>query len=87
MNRAGRSASRPTSAHQAKSLYPAALSAAVFDDVPAVGIRGDRLEFHRLGADYAGYKGYQRALVIVHGATNSYRNRSFRPRNKDQKRN
>jgi hypothetical protein len=58
------------------------LSAAVFDDVLAVGIRGDRLEFHRLGADYAGYKEYQRALVIVHGASNSNRNRSFRPRNK-----
>jgi hypothetical protein len=58
-------ASRPTSASQAKSLYPAALSAAVFDEVIALAIRGNRLEFHRLGADHAGNERYERALVII----------------------
>jgi hypothetical protein len=55
------------------------LSAAVFDEVIAVAIRGDRLEFHRLGADHAGYERYERALVIIHSTSNSLRNRSFLP--------
>jgi hypothetical protein len=62
----GRQALRPTSAHQAKSFYPAALSAAIFDEVIALAIRGNRLEFHRLGADHAGHERYQRAPVIIH---------------------
>jgi hypothetical protein len=75
----GRQALRPTSASQAKSLYPAALSAAVFDEVIAVAIRGDRLEFHRLAADHAGNERCERALVVIHSASNSLRNRSFLP--------
>ena len=58
-------ASRPTSASQAKSLYPTALSAAVFDAVIALAIRGNRLEFHRLAADHAGNERYEWALVII----------------------
>jgi hypothetical protein len=72
-----RASSRPTSASQAKSLYPAALSAAVFDEAIALAIRGNRLEFHRLGADHAGNERYERALVIIHSASNNLRNRSF----------
>jgi hypothetical protein len=70
-------ASRPTSTRQAKPLYPATLSAAVFDEVIALAIRGNRLEFHRLGADHAGHERYERALVIIHSASNSLRNLSF----------
>jgi hypothetical protein len=55
------------------------LSAAVFDEVIALAIRGNRLEFHRLGADHAGNERYERALVIIHSASNSLRNRSFLP--------
>jgi hypothetical protein len=71
---------RPTSPNQAKSFYPAALSAAVFEQIiaPAI-IRENSLEFHGLGADYAGHKRCERTLVIIHCVSNSLRNRSFLP--------
>jgi hypothetical protein len=55
------------------------LSASIFDEVVALSIRGNRLEFHRLGADHAGNERYERALVIIHNASNSLTNRSFLP--------
>ena len=72
-------ASRPTSANHAKSLYPAALSAAIYE-VIALAIRGNPLKFHRLGADHTGHERYEWALVIIHSASNSLRNRSFLPK-------
>jgi hypothetical protein len=49
------------------------------EQVAATVVRGNRLKRHRLGAVDAGNKRYQRAPVIVHGASNIHRNRSFQP--------
>ena len=49
------------------------------EEVIALAIRGNRLKFHRLGADHTGHERYERALVIIHSASNRLRNRSFLP--------
>jgi hypothetical protein len=36
------------------------------EEVIALAIRGNRLKFHRLGADHTGHERYERALVIIH---------------------